>query len=206
MKKAHKITFEKILPLRVMEQIRPTINPKGDCGICVLGGLQGVAKTSRTEFQIMYKNYSQRDYRNAKKALNYPNMIDALWTAKSNDWISDFNPNVPIWPQYSADMVWGVPSSSMGLEWFHYIKIAIQAGYYGITFINAFGRGPNVNPNHWVMICGVREVEIPVNGSSKLEQEVLISNSSEVLKPEFWENTWAFLTSFGGYNTILVKP
>ena len=206
--------MEVILGSRVIKQPLPMINDGGDCGACIIGGLLNYLKGSDSDkVQSVYDIYFEQQ----AKSITYPGMITALYRAQAHGHIREILSDVPTWYSYSGTAQWGSPGWSMHLEWFMYMKMAIRAGYYGLAMVTSEGQGFESEIDHWVLICGFREREVPnpntknskdpvLRKSKIITQEILISNSSSKAEDEYWIDAREFLKQFGGYNTILVLP
>ncbi len=104
-------------------------------------------------------------------------------------------------------MTYGTPSWEVPHEWFGYVTMAIDAGYYGLCSVSYDKKGPLVETDHIVLICGVREVGVPhpTLKSTRIDPQLLVSCSSK--HPEGkWEGVEEFLTTRGGYNILLARP
>ncbi len=104
------------------------------------------------------------------------------------------------WPATRYLHSFGSPSIHEYVAWFNYVRMAIDAGYYGLAQVDFSGNeGPDTN--HWVLICGAR-TEGPVNGKI-LTGEILVSCS---VKGEQWYESREFLRKMGGYDVLLIRP
>ncbi|MGZ8887687.1 MAG: hypothetical protein ACXW1A_05425 [Nitrososphaeraceae archaeon] len=192
--------YEVILPRRSISQPHPKIYQYGDCGACVLCGLLNLADPS-----LSYKLFQENG---DIEPFSYVTMRSALYSAKSRGFIDRLIDDHPIWIVYKGHMTWGNVSWKQSLEWFKYINMAIDAGYYGIASINIDGKGPLVDTDHVVLFCGVRErIEqnkyIPEAGN--VIQEILISCSGR--HPEGkWYDIVELLKYRGGFNCFLARP
>lgn len=189
-----------ILPKRAVKQVIPKVYQYGDCGACVLAGLIGW-----TDVSLVYERLQE----NGKiEPFSHPTMRSALWRAKSLGLICKLVDNFPIWPIYKSHMTWGNVSWKQNLEWFDYISMAIDGGYYGIASININGDGPCVDTDHMVLICGTRERSEPnqyVEGAKIIIQEILVSCSAHHPEGQ-WYEVIDFLKNRGGFNCYLAKP
>lgn len=203
-----------VLPRRVIKQPMPQINKGGDCGACVLGGIIKIkGDDSSVKVAKVYVTYCESE----AKSISQPKMLNILYNVKANGIIEEFIHNVPIWQRPDSVSQFGSPGWTMAAQWYQYIKMAIRAGYYGMAMVTSRGRGNDSELDHWVMICGFRQREIPnphtrnsedpkIRESTIITQEILISNSSTKAKDERWIEARDFLKRFGGYNAILVLP
>lgn len=189
-----------ILPRRVLPQPKPAISPGGDCAACSLGGLLGFLSV-----QEVYEKFSS----GLARGTTWSEARDRLYEAKAEGLIDRLVTDVPVWPpEWQAKMTWGLPGWSMSLEWFAYMTMAFDAGYYGLTSISHKGLGPVTHTDHSVLLCGVREREEPVivegkKLANKIIQELLVSCSS---KGDYWVEVNEFLERSGGFNVLLARP
>jgi len=206
-----KIITKVVLDRRVIKQPIPQLNDGGDCGACVLGGLLDLGGDSTAQIGKIYVAFCESE----AKSISQPKMLSILGEIKSRGLVEEFIHNVPIWQRPDSVSQFGSPGWTMASQWYQYIKMAIRAGYYGMAMVTSKGRGNHAELDHWVMICGFRQREIPnphtrnskdpkMRESTIITQEILISNSSIKAKDERWIETRDFLKRFGGYNAILV--
>jgi len=192
---------EYILSRRSIRQPLPAVSEGGDCGACVLGGLLTSADDDPlSRIMAMYDLVGKVD------SISEPRMRQALYD--SRDKIEDVIFDMPIWARPSSLSQWGWPGWAMNIPWFKYHKMAIQAGYYALAMTASTGGGVNDFLDHWVLICGAREHEVPLDHKKdafKIEQEVLVSNSSTKANAERWIRGHKFLKQYGGFNTVLVR-
>jgi hypothetical protein len=138
-------------------------------------------------------------------------MDAALWTAKRDGLVDRFIADVPMWPQnaHPPFSEWGLHGGLQNLEWHAYVRMAIEAGYYGLAMVDIDKRGPfGGGTNHWVLICGARERWVPFadGGGAHGHNEVLVSCSSRRTPDEEWVDAGDFLKERGGFNVILARP
>jgi len=189
------------LPRRVIQQRvqTPNLVEGGDCGACVLGGLL------RMPILDVYEKLQKREDGKPPQSFNHYSMIDAIKKAHYKYKIVDrFITDIPTWAPVSESMrAWGDPSWMRSGEWFKYVTMAFEAGYYAITAIQAQAEGPFTGgTNHWVMLCGSRlHWE---NGAGS--HEILMSCSSRKTPDEEWVEAGPFLQKRGGFCVFLVKP
>jgi len=202
-----------VLPRRVIQQPTPQINEGGDCGACVIGGLLYDGGDATSQVAKIYVTYCK----SKPDSISQPRMLAILHEVKARGLIEDFNHWVPMWQRPDSMSQFGSPGWTMALQWYDYIKIVIRAGYYGMAMVTSAGRGNHADLDHWVLICGFRQREIPnphtrnskdpkMRESTIITQEILISNSSTKAKNERWIEARDFLKRFGGFNAILVLP
>ena len=202
------------LPRRVIKQPIPEINKGGDCGPCVLGGLLDISGDyDSVKIAKIYVTYCESEAR----SISQPRMLQILYDSKARGLIEEMIQDVPIWQRPNSVSQFGSPGWTMASQWYKYIQMAIRAGYYGMAMITSEGRGNHAKLDHWVLICGFRQREIPnphtrnskdpkMRESTIITQEILISNSSTKAKDERWIEARTFLKNYGGYNAILVRP
>lgn len=189
--------MEVVLPRRVVPQPMPFIKDGGDCGACVLAGLLELTVPAIYE---RHKGVS---------SINRPEVSDILWRAKSEGLVDHFVDRVPYWrclPPYLqpfGDTAWAA-----SLEWFDYVSIAMQAGYYAVAFVAYNKSGPlGDGADHVVLLCGARRREESLSAGAKLiKSEILVSCSARSSPDEEWVDVRQFLRDRGGYNVVLVRP
>ncbi|HEX7095167.1 MAG TPA: hypothetical protein VF183_04755 [Acidimicrobiales bacterium] len=191
---------EVVLPRRVLPQPTPDVVAGGDCGACVLGGLLGWSSVERVYDVLVGKRQSISEGEMARilrYAVQHHGLDRALeepaeWRTMSSHWCRAF----------------GTTGFSESNAWFAYVRMAIDAGYYGIALVDADRRGLAGNgPNHWVLICGARtDGAWPGNGQT-VTGEVLVSCSMRSTGGlDEWVNAREFLRDRGGYNLFLARP
>lgn len=170
----------------------------GDCGPCALGGAIGLSAAQ------VY-----RDLRDGEiKALSWECMRRTLYEASSAHLIDRFIEEVPSWHIYEGHRQWGNPSWLQNLAWFKYVSMAVDAGYYGLCSIDSDAKGPGSEHDHWVLVCGARELSVPhatVKGAASIETEILVSCSSKHPAGR-WFRARDFLRTRGGFNVLLFRP
>lgn len=191
------------LPLRVVPQPNPFITRGGDCGYCVLAGLLGIS------VQEVYDECGDDPQRQLGsrdrwvKAANrwaYAGKLDAVFS------------DIPIWPWTvpAIFMDFGLLGPSMGMPWFAFVRMALEAGYYAVAWVDHGRAGPlGHGSDHVVMICGARHRFEPSDdgdGTGVWRDEVLVSCSSRATPAEEWVSRNAFLRDRGGYAVVLVRP
>lgn len=197
------IREEVVLPRRVVPQPDPAFVKGGDCGACVLAGLLDIS------VQRVYDEI----YGGHRDALSRPEYEQVLRRIEYGGWLDRTITDVPIWVQRRMNLPFGNVGHLSFPEWFSYVRMAVDAGYYGIASV-VYGRtgvGTQVPPatDHVVLICGVRTVDVPLErmpGTTRLDQEVLVSCSAKATPPEEWVEVKEFLATRGGYNVMLVRP
>lgn len=187
------VAGETVLPRRVVPQPVPDLHPGGDCGACVLGGALGLGAAevySRLESKgITHKGEMQRLLR------------VAVWRGLADRMIetsAEFRGDSRHWPAF------GAPAFMESLAWFNYVRMAIDAGYYGLAMVD-FKRGGGPDTDHWVLICGAR-TEGAVSGKT-ITGEVLVSCSARsTAGRDEWVEARDFLRNRGGYDVLFVRP
>lgn len=202
------------LSRRVVQQPLPQINDGGDCGACVLAGVLDIkGADSSVIISKIYVTYCE----SKAQSIGPSQMLTILYDAQARNIIEDFIHDVPIWQRPNSVSQFGSPGWAMASQWYKYIKMAIRAGYYGMAMITSRGKGNSGELDHWVLICGFRQREIPnphtknskdpkMRTSTTITREILISNSSIHAKNERWIDVRIFLKNYGGYNAMLVLP
>lgn len=192
---------ERILQRRVIRQPSLGIVPGGDCGACVLGGALGIS-VERVYDELQEKRHS----------ISHGEMSRLLRVACMHD-LADRCIDEPAEWRSSYTRLHGAFGHGAHLEampWFAYVRMAIEAGYYGIAQVD-FARNAGEakgGPDHWVLICGARYVSIPpakVPGAYHTEHKILVSCSAGNVDGE-WVEAWDFLRHRGGYNLLFVRP
>jgi hypothetical protein len=190
------LTEQVVLPLRVRPQPVPHLNPGGDCGACVLAGLLGLEPAQVYE-RLCAGKVESIGYPEMQRLLRaHPELFDrAVWEAPLG------------WPVYDIQRAFGAPAHLQGSAWFAYVRMAIDAGYYGIANVD-FRRGGTTGygPDHWVLICGARLRPPPPGESGRVWQEVLVSCSAKSSPDEEWVDAHDFLRERGGFNLLLARP
>lgn len=178
----------------------PSIVPGGDCGACVLAGLLG---SSNPRDGYLF------DRKNAPAAYEHFSMKETLTGLYyQKEALIHIVMEPPVWlPGHSFELWKGLPAISMSLEWFAYITMAIQAGYYGIASVSHNGEGRH--SDHFIMIAGVKN-EVHYDDESRTcgvhKNFLLIRDSSLAHEPEYWLEVGTYLEYYGGFNTFLAKP
>lgn len=200
-----------VLPRRVAPQPTPEIVGGGDCGACVLAGLLGTSienvYASLQETPTSGKGPVPFGHRTMPEALRR-----AYYDTKCVDRYID---SMPSWPAHEPLRDWGNPSWMQSGDWWKYVHMALEAGYYALTTVDSKKGGPlGGGTDHWVMLCGARlnwtpfeyESEGVKRSSSRGAYEVLVSCSSRKTPDEEWVEAGAFLKERGGFFLFLVKP
>lgn len=188
------------LPRRVRPQPIPKLHPDGDCVACILSGLLEIpAETIYDRFHPCLETPDRL------------HVITALQVAASQGLVDRIVHDVPAWSVAPGLQFFGGLAYLQSLSFFRYARMAIDAGYYGIAFVDFERRGPiEGQPDHAVLVCGARRREVPVErgcGAAKIEHEILVSCSHpETRMIEKWVEIGDFLMRRGGFNAIWVRP
>jgi hypothetical protein len=212
---------EIVLPRRVIPQPVPHKYPGGDCVACVTAGVTGLSieevyeiAKSRTRKEEQWR--WSREGKNGYDSLSNYDVEGVLWEAKSRGLIDNFITEVPIWPfefrPAFGDLAFGMPGRTMVRGWIGYVRMALEAGYYGLTGVN-YRKTGDLWTDHWVMLCGFRTREVPIFDDagkklgSKIQEEVLVSCSARTSPDEEWvEIHRDFLAQRGGFAMMLARP
>lgn len=188
------LRYEVVLPRRVLRQPVPSLVPGGDCGACVLAGLTG-----RASVQDVYDARSKGE----PKPISYWDMRQAL-IEDVPERLDRTCTNVAFWVSDSFVEIspFGFPATCQAQAWFAYVRMAIDAGYYAVANVASTRNGKDTD--HWVLICGVREL-YPA-GSGIVRQELLVSCSSVSTPDEEWVGLHEVLGQRGGFNALLARP
>lgn len=183
---------EVVLPRRAVPQPRPAVCAGGDCGACCLGGLLGLP------IPAVYHRL-----RKDAEAFTFHDMRQALWSA--GGMLDRIVEETPIWvPCRWPRAPWGIPGPDLVPHWFGYLRMAVDAGYYGLAEVHHAGGGYPEETDHWVLLCGAREVEPPPGGGAILQQ-VLVSCPAS--SPEGrWVDAGDLLLKHGAYSALLARP
>lgn len=185
-----------VLPRRVHQQPVPHLNSAGDCGPCVLAGLLGLG-VNEVYTRFFYKVAS----------ISRDEMRRALWEAYRDNLLDRVADDPPLlWDVYDVHRTFGHPAHLQGGGWFAWVRMALDAGYYGLAEVDHRRGGPaGQGKDHWVLICGAREVPPPPPGGA-VAQDVLVSCSSKSTPDEEWVDAREFLMHRGGFNLFLARP
>lgn len=196
--------FSLVLPRRVTPQPTPGIVPGGDCGACVLGGLLGVS------IERIYDELSGK-----RESIHYHEMSRLLRSVVSRDLAHASIDEPAIWLPFgtsSGMYSFGIQARDCAMAWFRYVRMALEAGYYGIAKVD-FNRDLTSprgrETNHWVGIVGARSFwkdHPTVPGAKTGVEEVLVSCSARSSADEEWVDRNDFLRERGGLDVLFVKP
>jgi len=184
------------LPRRSLRQPQPNMNPGGDCAACALGGALGLTVPE------VYARLREGKIQGA----TWFDARDALHRARAAGLADRIIVDVPIWPWagYEPRAWFGLAASAQAMPWFAHLRMALDAGYYGIAEVSYRRAGPLGLPDHQVLLCGVREVWPEEGVGGVIRHEVLVSCSAGAA--EEWVDVDDFLTQRGGFNVLLVRP
>lgn len=181
-----------VLPRRVISQPTPELVAGGDCGACVLGGILGVS------IEEAYK------LKGKQEAIRRGEMARLLRVAISHgladrmiEDAAQFQSNSRHWPSF------GNPAHLESLAWFNYVRMAIDAGYYGIATVD-INKSGGFDTNHWISICGAR-THGAISGQA-ITGEILINCSARTTPDLEWAEVREFLRLRGGYDLLFVRP
>ena len=196
-----------VLPRRSLRQPSPSVVSGGDCGACCIAGLLGISVEDAYEMQD--PDCRPSSAKDKPVPFGWENMSHSLeW--RSGGKIDAVLSNVPFWPDtiHEANTFFGFPGWNASIPWMKYVRMGLQAGYYGLCQIVFQGGGPLALNNHWVMVCGARQFSEPnprVPGAWDIHDQLLVSCSAKC--PEgYWLNHMDMLRTYGGYNIILARP
>jgi hypothetical protein len=183
------VSGEIVLPRRAIAQPRPFLVDGGDCGACVLAGLAGATVADA------YDNLAL-----SRQGFDRAEMATALTRAKGAgllDRVVEAHPSWPVLPRFAT---FGAASQRQWQPWSTYIRMALDAGYYGLAEVAMDASGVDgPGPDHWVLLCGWR---MPTDSALA---EVLVSCSAR--HPEGrWVRIRDFVTRWGGFNALLARP
>ena len=191
---------ETTLPRRSLSQPHPYLVEGGDCGACALGGLIGLPSPAD-----VYALFGET------RSLQWTEQRQVLCNASSRGLVDRLVDGTPLWPHAAPqfDLAWGLPGWwCQSGEWFRYVRMAMDAGYYGVATVAWDGGGPRSPVNHAVLLCGARErqeLHPSVPGASSLKTEILVSCSARGGDAQ-WVGAHEFLRDSGGFNVLLARP
>lgn len=208
------IRDELVLPRRVTPQPTPNFNGGGDCVACSVAGAVGMPVEQ--VYEIAKESATSRHPWPAEghRALDDEDVIQVLWRAKRLGLVERWIESIPIWPWETWPgmarkcTTFGLPGHRQYRGWLDYIRMAQEAGYYALGGVDSARQGPYPGESdHWVMLCGVRQVwEFGDDGCGSGHDEVLISCSSRVTPAEEWVDVGAVLGKRGMFGVLLVRP
>lgn len=216
-----------ILPNRPPKNPIPGIVDGGDCGACVLAGLLGISVPEAYELHCSGEYYGGSPIPK-QSTFNYQSMIRTL-ESLTCDWRTDkpkplehVVTDIPLFPfdyQYKVSgLPFGFPSTMQYNAWQNYARALLSGGYYGIAMVYNNGFKGEIRhygeTDHWVMICGWRNVYIPESDEQRKKSgcigsyntELLIGNSAKSSPQEDWVDYGDFLKFWGGFSALWAKP
>lgn len=203
------ILTEVVLPRRVVPQPNPAVCTGGDCGACCIAGVFGISVAEA--YGLQDKSSRPESAKDAPVPFSWYTMAHALKCYEIGEALHDgVLDSVPFWPceTSAAQLGHGLHSGLQALAWWEYIRMGLRGGFYGICHVDIDGSGPLSMHNHWVLLCGARQIRVPletVKGAARIDCELLVSCSAQ--HPDgTWMNAPQFLEKFGGFNTIMVRP
>ena len=193
--------FQVVLPKRVVQQPKPQIHKGGDCAACVLAGLVGM-----TVEEIYTDVYEQE--LDKVRAPSWIEMVRYLTKLYYDGELDRFITDTPYWSSNDAQRTFGDTFARQSSEWFKYVVMALDAGYYGLLNYSFDGKGPHSYPDHFVMVVGARAKSKKIRNKAgwRVEQSLLISCSSSKTKAEFWVTLGRLARDHGGFNIMLARP
>ncbi len=182
---------EILLPRRSLPQPHPFIRHNGDCGACALGGMLGLSGPEEA-YALLPDS----------QAFGPPEIRRALANAERSGLVDRIVDDVPMWPlsaMHATNMPWGLPGWwCQSGAWFRHVRVAIDAGYYGLAPVSFAAGGARSHIDHIVLICGAREAE-------RGRGEIAVSCSARGGAVE-WVGAHEFLRDRGGFNVLLARP
>jgi hypothetical protein len=97
---------------------------------------------------------------------------------------------------------WGATNLLQQGAFKRYCTAMFDAGYYGIAQVNMHGKGFNTGTDHWVMLCGSRQV----HDGNLIREEILIGDSALSKPLERWIGWNDFLQNHGGFMAFFARP
>lgn len=188
------------LPLRVVKQPTPELNPGGDCGACVLAGLLGMS---------VEDVYATLHRQGKPYTFGWGDMEEALRRAYYDTKAIDrYVTRTPMWPAHDALRAWGDASWSQQLEWRSWLRMAFDAGYYAFATVRHTPEPGAFETNHWVLYAGLRTSwrDGSIAGSRSGSYELLVSDSSRTKPHEEWFEMGEHLKGRGGFAVMLARP
>lgn len=179
---------ELVLPRRARRQPSPWICKGGDCGACALGGALDL------DVADLYSRFSSEGITNRGE------MGRCIRCASSYGFADRIIDTPAEWPACRYMHSFGSPAVHEGLCWFNHVRMAIDAGYYGVAMVDFEQKG-GPETNHWVLIAGARTKGSVVG--EVLTGDVLITCS---VTGERWIEAREFLRTMGGYDALFVRP
>lgn len=183
--------MEIVLPRRALPQPHPYVSDReGDCAACCLAGLTGL-DVSEVYRQLLPNSTTIRD------------LSQALYEGKAKGLFDRVITHSPLWVGQCGSQTWGLPSWEQASNWWEYVVMGLDAGYYGLCVVDVYEQGPFSRTNHVVLVVGARERS--EEGKSRVYQDVLSSCSASGGTEE-WVEVSEFLQRRGGFPVLLARP
>lgn len=192
-------SFEVVLPRRAAPQPVPFLDPFGDCGACVVAGVAGLSVPEvYGEFRGGEPGtIGLRDM----QALLRKGMMSGRFEGATEEWPLMWSGVQPEWQS------WGVQARHQAGPWHTYLRVGLEAGYYGLALVNMRGEGPHsYGTDHWVVLCGARARWDTDGDTRRRRAEVLVSCSARTTPAEEWVVVQDFLKERGGFIFLLLRP
>lgn len=183
---------EVVLPRRAVIQPLPAVFSGGDCGACVLAGLGGFS---------IGEVYARFTHKGVPRPFTWGGFRRALTLMYARGLLDRVLLDPPLWIPVARDREWGITGWSVAEEWFGYVRLALDGGYYGVCVVDLERKGPLASIDHAILIRGVRELE----GASLPVNQILVSDPARRDEDE-WSEVGAFLRRRGGFNILLARP
>jgi hypothetical protein len=191
--------FEIALPRSTVKQPEPSLSSGGDCGACVLAGLTG--KPLRSMYLLVDEE---------PKPFTIYSMSAALGVLEDQGGLDRVVEEPPNWMPYvhPAYAAFGYTALSQAPMWWAYLRLAIDAGYYGMATmsfqpVSSKPGDTYFSSNHWVMFKGCRFRWEDMPGGSRGKEEILVSCS---VKGDYWIEVREFARLHGGAQLMLARP
>ena len=187
-----------LLKKRVIPQPLQALNTAGDCGACVLGSL----------FNLSIKEVYERFNNGEPKGFTIVDLRNILLDTNNRKYFERAVTDVPYWQVKNTDQAFGNPSWNQSQEWFNYIRMGLDGGYYPIPLVHYKKGGCFSIVDHVVMICGCREKmePLPRLNTHIIKPQILVSCPATTSLDEEWVDVKDFLKERGGFNCLLVRP
>lgn len=195
---------EVVLPRRVVPQPTPGLYQFGDCGACVLAGLTNLSVAG------VYATLCGGNVTSITRQ-QMQHILQARVCGGSGRMFDRVVENSPLaWPILAPEwQSFGMTSYHQSYDWFRYVRLGLEAGYYAIAAVDHDKKGiaESSGVDHWVLLCGARtHCTRTTEHGAAWEDEVLVSCSSRATPDEEWVSAYKFLKWRGGFNVMLVRP
>lgn len=194
-------------------QPSPSLNSGGDCGLCCISGVLGHGtEFVREAYRLAY------DSPDTIRALSLPCMTKALSNLHHQHGLIEDLADYPVQPRVGFGRgvsPWGYPGDQLFNEWLHQLRTHLEAGYVGVTEILFSGGGRTTadfkyrGSDHWVLLIGAKSVyweKRDEQGKFQFggwDKYVKVSCS---VKGDYWVDIQDFLTQYGGFHVLFVRP